>query len=98
MVMTSPKLLKNDHSSKNKNWKKLKFSFSFDSARFHVNLNTIEKKNVVGVPPPTKKHPGSENFFLGLVDSSLTGSRSTAYQNRPGRLQCFACIKNKLTD
>ena len=34
--------------------------------------------------PPIKEHPGSGNFFLGLVDSSLTGSRSTAYQNRPG--------------
>ena len=34
--------------------------------------------------PPIKEHPGSGNFFLGLVDSSLTGSRSTAYRNRPG--------------
>ena len=31
-----------------------------------------------------KEQPGSGNFFLGLVDSSLTGSRSTAYQNKPG--------------
>ena len=84
MVMTSPKLLKNDHSSKNKNWKKLKFSFSFDSARFHVNLNTFEKKNVVGVSPPTKKHPGSENFFLGLVIPSRNSLVSMAYQKKPG--------------
>ena len=41
---------------------------------------------------PIKEHPGSGNFFSGLVDSSLTGSRSTAYQNRPGFSVLFQCV------
>jgi len=36
-----------------------------------------------GLRPPPECIPGL-GIFLGLVDSSLTGSRSTAYQNRPG--------------
>jgi len=31
--------------------------------------------------PPIKEHPGSGNFFLGLVDSSRNRLVSTAYQN-----------------
>ena len=33
---------------------------------------------------PSLKSIQGLGVFLGLVDSSLTGSRSTAYQNRPG--------------
>ena len=61
-----------------------------------------KKKNIYiifwwGASPPTRVRPRSGDFFLGLVDSSLTGSRSTAYQNRPG-FSVLHAQNNKLTD
>jgi len=38
----------------------------------------------VGPSPPTKKHPGSGNFILGLVDPSRNRLVSTAYFAKPG--------------
>ena len=65
--MTSPKLLKNYHSSKNKNLKNLKFSL--DSAQFHVNINTFEKKNGGGSAPHQKNN--NFEFFSKNVRTNL---------------------------
>ena len=102
MVMTSQKLLKNDRSSKNKNRKNLKFSFSFDSAHFHVNLKTFEI-NCGGGSAPHQKASRVWEFFLGLVDPSRNKLASTTYLAIVSSVFCMqgyainAYIKIKIT-
>ena len=86
---------KNDHNSKNKIGKNLKFLFFFRFSTFrifHVNLNNFEKKMcskmfehflrhffLVGGFAPHHKASGVWDFVLGLVGASRNRLVSTAY-------------------
>ena len=71
--------------------KYIQFFFFFFTNLFLVQKcsNIFEEKKkfnffLLGASPPTKKHPGSGIFFLGLADPSRIWLVSTAYQKKPG--------------